>query len=76
MSRVGAWTKVTQRRHAITKAFSGADDNQHLILLGTVHMDFVDGNGLDAAFCCHITLEAPHAEVPKPRIRFMEVYKV
>lgn len=47
-----------------------------MVLIGSVHMEFTDGKGLDSTFSCHIKLRPPHPELRQPRIGFMEVYAV
>ncbi|KAF4493697.1 snoaL-like domain containing protein [Fusarium agapanthi] len=73
-SRDNAWSVVTERRHIIQKAFGGNDEESELVLLGSVHMKFSDGQASDSSFAAHVKLEPSGSTSGSPHITFMEVY--
>ncbi|KAK1640692.1 hypothetical protein BDP81DRAFT_167082 [Colletotrichum phormii] len=77
--REGAWSVVTLRRHIISKAFAalaGTNTNSktELVLLGSVHMEFINKKSLDSPFAAHIVIGSSTQALAEPRIEFMEAF--
>ncbi|KAK7443069.1 hypothetical protein Landi51_09272 [Colletotrichum acutatum] len=45
-----------------------------LVLLGSVHMEFVNGKSLDSPFAVHIIIGSSTQALASPRINYMEVF--
>ncbi|KAK1671463.1 hypothetical protein BDP55DRAFT_771761 [Colletotrichum godetiae] len=77
--REGAWSVVNLRRHITSKAFAalvGTNTNSktELVLLGSVHMEFINKKTLDSPFAAHIVIGSSTQALTEPRIDFMEVF--
>ncbi|KAK1480308.1 hypothetical protein CABS01_14446 [Colletotrichum abscissum] len=79
--REGAWSSVTSRRHSISKGFAatqrmGTSSKTELVLLGSVHMELVNGKSFDSPFAAHIIMGSSTQRLTEPRIDFLEVFSV
>ncbi|KAK1543787.1 hypothetical protein CPAR01_04420 [Colletotrichum paranaense] len=79
--REGAWSSVTSRRHSISKGFAatqrmGTSSKTELVLLGSVHMELVNGKSFDSPFAVHIIMGSSTQRLTEPRIDFLEVFSV
>ncbi|KAL0768884.1 hypothetical protein CaCOL14_008192 [Colletotrichum acutatum] len=77
--REGAWSVVTLRKHCISKGFAATQSTvtsskTELVLLGSVHMEFVNGKSLDSPFAVHIIIGSSTQALASPRINYMEVF--
>ncbi|KAK1494247.1 hypothetical protein CTAM01_09128 [Colletotrichum tamarilloi] len=77
--REGAWSSVTSRRHSISKGFAatqrmGTSSKTELVLLGSVHMELVNGKSFDSPFAAHIIMGSSTQRLTEPRIDFLEVF--
>ncbi|RSL96333.1 hypothetical protein CDV31_013511 [Fusarium ambrosium] len=70
-SRDNAWSAVTLRRHTISEGFAAEGEPSELVLLGSVHMEVVNGKSLDCPFAVRVKVES---HTGQPRISFMEVF--
>ncbi|KAK1725884.1 uncharacterized protein BDZ83DRAFT_730017 [Colletotrichum acutatum] len=70
---------VTLRKHCISKGFAATQSTvtsskTELVLLGSVHMEFVNGKSLDSPFAVHIIIGSSTQALASPRINYMEVF--
>lgn len=80
MSKVFAASLGNSADDTVRSSSSSISRTEELVVLGSAHVDFVNGKSLDAPFAAHIVLErgSPSGQAPlaKLRVGFMEIFSV